>query len=330
MPDAKLIQPALLKKIERYNWKKFEIYPFDSDVLKKMKRYCLSADDQNFIEHLDINDLSSAIVQAQLMETRLTNLDESALAFIKIQIGKMLNMAQQSLKAYNKSLTTESQKKETWEAMSQRLFDTVAKRAERFKLMSLAKIPKVEDYHFIGITRLNQIVPVVSGSSSPDPIGELLLLAGFSYDIDEEIDVDRFKEIIEIGANSLILTKNNIPYTNSELVEISSKHGIIPQSYAKKIKVSVSRGNTISASIGKTLTPTPKLVAATVDMAPSYNELDETCLKLSKMMEDILDDQYVPPYHPELTAKWLSVLSKLNSDLLDFWSVKWDKFERNI
>lgn len=330
MTQGKPFPIDLVKKMNRYTRKKFDAYPFDKDVLKRLKHYSSSFNDASFIANIDIKDLSNVIVKAQIMENQIENLDESTYAFFKIQVGKLLNMAQSALKEYNKTLNSETEKKETWEIMSQRLFNTVAKRAERFKLMNLALIPKIEDYYFLGITRLRQLEPLVSGLTSPDPIGDLLSAAKYTFSIDEDLGSEKFKQIAEIAANSLTLKKHNIPFTDHEVENLSKKCGIIPQSQAKKIKASVSRGNSIAETIEKVKQPAPTVAAPSVDMSPSYNEFEETCLKMTKMMEDILDDQYVPSYSPELTAKWLSVMSKLNSDLSDFWSVKWADFERNI
>lgn len=330
MSSHKVISPELLLKIKEYAWKKLECYPFDKAALTELHHISFFFEDSEYLNSLNYENIISIIEKVQLLEARLYNLDEASRALIKIQYGKLMIIAKECLAKHNEYIASETGKKETWEAVSNRLFNTIAKRSERFKLMNIASIPSVESYYFLGITRLKELEPLVKDSKSDDPIGELLTAAGYQFNIDEEFDPDVFEEKVKVYANILKLQQANVQVTDHEAKLITTEKGVITDKFVKKLKVAVNAGQSIPAVI-KPSVPSPAVSKApSVNLAPSYNEFEETILKLSGMVEDILDDNYIPDYSPELTAKWLKVYLQLNSDLVEFWSLKWKDFTRNF
>lgn len=330
MSSHKVISSELLLKIKEYAWKKLESYPFDKTVLTELHHISFFYNDHEYTRNIDYDKVVDIIKRVQTLDTRLYNLDEASRALLRIQYGKLMLIAKECLEKYNENLTSESGKRKTWEDVSNILFNTIAKRSERFKLMNIARIPSVESYYFLGITRLKEIEPLVKDSESSDPIGELLVAAGYQFNIDEEFDQDNFISKVKVYANSLKLQQAQVPCTDYEVELITDQQGVITDKFAKKLKRAVNAGQSIPQLLKSSVPSSAIPKTPSVNMAPSYNEFEETILKLSEMVEDILDDNYIPDYSPELTAKWLKVYLQLNSDLVEFWSSKWKDFDRNF
>ena len=60
--------------------------------------------------------------------------------------------------------------------------------------------------------------------------------------------------------------------------------------------------------------------------APSYNQFEETCLRLVGMMEDIVDDGYTPAYDGDRAATNLKLLLYSMTDLIEHWKSSWPTF----
>lgn len=330
MSTSKMIAPKLLQQMKEYSWNKLEIYPFDKTCISQLRYITTFFNDKKIAEEIGYKELVNIVKEVQTLDTKTIALDEGSRAMIRIQLGKLMLMTKKCLAHHNKNIKSETEKKETWEIVSDSLFKTAASKSERFKLMNVASIPNVDAYFFLGITRLKEIEPLVRDSKSKDPIGEILTKSSYVFELEDEFDPDVFIRKLQVAVNCVKLEQAQVPYVPNEVEKLTQQHGIITDKFAKKIKVSVNAGASILDAIAPKA-PSPAVsMSQTVNMAPSYNEFEETVLKLSGMIEDILDDSYVPDYDPELTAKWLKVYLQINKELIDFWSANWKDFDKKI
>lgn len=325
MNKTSIISTEVLLKINEYARKKLEIYPFGKDCIAEMNYLTTLFNDEKFYDEVDYNSVVNVLQKIQNFDITSASLDESARAIIRIRQGKLILAARKLLIKHNKAHSTETEKKKKWEEVSEKLFGSIASKSERFKLMNIAKIPKVEAYFFLGISRLKEIVPLVSESKSDDPIGELLSKSNYTFSLSEELNIEDFIQKIKVAANCQKLDNANVPYVINEVEKITKNYGIVTDKFARKLKVASNAGSSITDIENKKNISNVKSKMLSF-MDPSYNKFDETVLQLSEMIEDILNDKYVPGYDPELTARWLMVLLQMNDELLSHWSANWSNF----
>ena len=326
MTNETIITQKLLHELHDYEWKKLEAYPNDKSFLPELHQLSSQFNNESVITSIDFNKVASLIKKVQILDVTLRNFDEACYASLRIQIGKLMLLVRSSIKHHNNNISKVTDKRKNWDTVSSEIFGSLASRSERFKLMNVASIPNVEAYSFLGIARLKEIESEASRISSVDPIGDILIKGRFQLDMDKEVDLEEFKRLIILGMNCLKLEKVGVHYTQNEIDQLTSDKGALSDKDAKLLKRGVDRGsNLLEIATTKVISPSVAK-APSVNVSPSYNELEETCLKLTHMMEDIMNDSYVPDYSPEITARVLSVLNGMTVELREFWASRWKDF----
>jgi len=307
--------------------------PFEKKTIDRLHHISFLFGDKERHENLDIKEASEIFKDISGALVISKNMNDAVEAHIKIQLGKLLIMIQDHVNFYNKNIKSSYEKRMSFDEASRNVFGSEVSRADRFKLKNVAKIPKVEMYSFLGISKLKQIEPVVRQIKSEDPIGDLLYSCGFEFKLKDETDISLISSMVSKAANKLLLEEENV-YASKDDIEILSKSNkIISQKQLKMISASVNRGNPISLAVSSAVNKKSKKKIQ-IDISPSYNKFEETCLNLSDMIEDILEDEYLPDYDGSSTATMLKVLLELQRDLVNAWASKgkmhWPTFSKEV
>jgi hypothetical protein len=203
--------------------------------------------------------------------------------------------------------------------------------ARRYR-MKIAQIPSVERWFFLGLNRLMQIQPFVEDIETDDPIGTLLGSSEYKFCLESSSNEDfgfMFKKYLNLTALSAAQLQLNDPVLE-QLTKAYPKP--ITAKLAKNIVNGVKNGSSLHAVVAR-LVSKPSLVSSSeelfeeVDMAPSWNTFDETCLKLQQMMEELVDNEIVPDYPSFVTSSALKGLISLAMDLDEHWNTNWKDYK---
>ncbi|TVM33672.1 hypothetical protein [Oceanidesulfovibrio marinus] len=307
--------------------------PFEKKTLDRLHHISfLFGDDERHV-NLDLKEASEIYRDISEALVISKNMDAAVEAHIQIQLGKLLVMIQDHVNFYNKNIKSAYEKRISFDEASRNVFGSEISRSDRFKLKNVARIPKVEMYSFLGISKLKQIEPVTREIDSEDPIGDLLGSYGYEFKLENEDDFSFAGSIVIKAANKIKLEKNGVFADEYDIDILTKNHGSLSNKQVKMVAASVNRGNPISLAVESSIKKQSTKVTQ-VDISPSYNKFEETCLRLSDMIEDILDDEYLPDYDGSSTATMLKVLVELQNDLICAWSNKgkmhWTTFAKEV
>lgn len=192
----------------------------------------------------------------------------------------------------------------------------------------------MEKWTFLGITRLEQIAPIVKDYDSDDPIGDILKKSNYKFNLESSENDADFALNFRKYLNLLKFKDVNLKASEEDLKSLTkAKSGIIPDSMIKKIRNAVTRGASVSAAISNIVAPKQQNIIVLeddLDYAPEYNELEETCYKLMSMCDAVIKDKYIPEYKDNDRSTWLMLQSVLASttDLIEFWEKYWKTFNK--
>ena len=302
-------------------------------VLDRLHHITFFFDQEAETKDLSLDESTDIFRQVDQAITVFKNSNEAVYAHFQIQLGKILCIIDAHIKNYTEDVDSAVDKKKKFTEIAEQLFDTEAKRSNRYKLMQLARIPKIESYSFLGISRLKDLIPIISTIDSDDPLGTILEESGYEFSLKSDDDIKSFKHNVAKAANKVQLADLPIPIEENDLEIITKNKGIISTVNAKKIIASVNRGNSVNDAINN-IVQVKKKKGSSPDLSPSYNKFEETCLHFTDMIEDILNDEYVPDYDGRSTATMLKVLYDLQSELIATWSangkMNWKSFAKEM
>lgn len=334
-----IISADVLQQINKRAWQLLNSAPFKKTTLERIKFISSNYGNENFHINIDIDNAVSDIKEVLESLTVAKNMDMSAYAIIEIQLGKYMIMVKDAIKHRNKTKATETEKRLLFTKVSDDIFKSIGSSAKRYQLMRVAKIPNVESYSFLGITRLNSLAialeSIISSKSlvGIDPVQALLAESGYTFKLENDEELENFSFLLEKAANKLMLKIKQVPIDEPNLAAITKSKGILNEKNIKLISSTFKRTGSINTACTSTIKK-PAKNTYQEDLSPSYNRLEETILDLSDMIEDILDDRYCPDYHGETTANMFATLASLQEELFEAWSdsthMKWKGFKEGL
>lgn len=331
-----IISQETLDKIREYHWTQLEAGPLNKKTVERLHHISFHYRDGTTHAEMNLNEAVEILTEISRDLAVSTGLKMASEALYKIQYGKLLLMVEEHIQHHNKNITDATVKRETFEEISDRLFDSIGKRARRFDFMRVAKIPNVESYSFLGITRLVALANVLESIENPDPLQKLLSESGYEFKLENDDDTNEFVSLVSKAANRKLLADKKVIVDEQTLATITqqTKGGILPKSAVQKISSAVKRNNTIDSEVISSIQKTTKK-STSPDLSPSYNKLEETVLQLTDMMEEILDDGYIPDgYRGERTAYMFATLVSLQEEVFHAWSdstkMKWAGFKEGL
>lgn len=335
----KIIENSQNEDIKKYIYKKLQEHPMDLEIVTKVLNKTID------FETIKINSSQGLEELVQLKNSfeknivRMTNYDKATKAFLDIQTGKLLIIINNTLKEIKKSHVKATDAEYERIKLIDKLFKTKQSKARHYDLLKVAKIPFVENFCFLGIELLVELARVTNEIKSDNPILTILHEDGYKYDSEKEDTHEDFARQIKLGVNKLKFMSSNITLGHEILEKITNSNGIVSKKQIERIEKALKRGTSLDNSLElcffkdkndysfRNTTFDSSTGIISVDISPSYNQLEETCLKLTDMMEDILSDNYVPDHSPERFSSMLEVLHFTNKELMDYWAKKWDKFD---
>ncbi len=334
---SKVIETLQNEDIKLYIYKKLQEHPLDIDIVTKVLQQTIDFENIQIDSSQALDEIVSLKNSFEINIIKMSNYDKATKAFLDIQTGKLLIIINNALKEikkfYSKSIDAENERIK----LIGKLFKTKMSKARHYDLMKVAKIPYVENFCFLGIELLVELTRVIHDVESDNPILEILYAGGYTYDSEQEDTPEDFIRQIKLGANKLKFIKLDISVPANTLEDITNRKGVVSGKDIEKVEKAVKRGTPLFAALElcflknndpmQNITFNPTTNTIDIDLSPSYNQLEETCLKLTDMMEDIFSDDYVPDHSPERFVSMLEVLHYTTKDLMDYWAKKWDKFD---
>ena len=336
---SKIIETFQNEDIKSYIYKKLQEHPLDIDIVTKVLQKTVNFENLKINSSQEFDELVNLKNTFETNIIKMSNYDKATRAFLKIQTGKLLVIFENSLKEIKKNAKSRIKAEQERIKLTSKLFVTVKQKDRHYDLLRVAKIPNVENFCFLGIELLIELARVIPNIKSDNPILEILYAGGYTYDSEKEDTPKDFIRQITLGVNKLKFIRSNISVPANMLEDITSKKGVVSGKDIEKVKKSLKRGTPLYAALElcflkkkdndpmQNITFNPTTNTIDIDLSPSYNQLEETCLKLTDMMEDIFSDNYVPDHSPERFVSMLEVLHYTTKDLMDYWAKKWDKFD---
>ena len=328
----KIIDQNVLEKINGYIKRQTTSGPFDEDDIEHLKQLLSSLPSGGVPSNFNIESFISIYRDVENKFEVLKNLDRAVYAYICILLGKCLNSITEYIDQLEAKIDTETSKKELRKQYSDALFGSDESRASRYNKQLVARIPGVESWSFLGITKLEQIAPIVKDYDSDDPIGDVLKESSYQFTLESSESDKDFTLNFRKYLNLLKFKVANLNASEEDLKSLTkAKSGIVPDSMIKKIQNAVTRGSSVSAAISNIVAPKQQNFIALedeVDYAPEYNELEETCYKLMSMCDAAIKDKYIHEYKDSDRSTWLMLQSVLaiTTDLIEFWEKYWKTF----
>lgn len=341
-----IIPKEYYEKLNGYIKRKLSSYPVDQDILSKI---LLITSEENESSAINATDLDFIIDLRKRFIENIKNIerhDKAAIAYLKIRDGKLLNIISLYLKKQKSLKNSATEKKAVEQEIRQQLGLSESFSSTDFKLIAVSKIPFVENFCFLGIELLKELAPLIPDIDSTNPLLYLLYLGGYVYDERQDLTASTATEIFKKGANKFKLLSKNILVSDEQAGLIGQKVGIISNkdvtSLAIHAMIDTDHEKLIDTYIQKFPTPqtTPKtlptpaaipltITALAARSAPTYNQLEETCLELIEMMEDVLVDRYVPNFDGRRASTNLEVLYYTTLSLMNFWEANWPSFNED-
>lgn len=349
-----IIPKELFRKLNGYIEDKLSSYPVDQGILEKIRNVTAETNFAHQTNEYDIdyiiglrNDFQKNIVKIEMH-------DNAAIAYLKICDGRMLNRISDHLK-YCKSQKKTATEKKFVELEIRKKFGLGEKfKSTDFKLMQVARIPFVEDFCFLGLEILKKLASTVSELQSQNPLLHMLYYGGYTYNENNEINQNELAEMVEKGVNAYKFNMQRGLCVSDENLSLITKFiGIVNDSDVesfminhmvdieedknieillamndKKVKsgaVNKSDNDLVDFDFVMQTQPLPRSPSA-----PSYNKFEETCLSLTEMMEDIIDDRYIPNAGAYRMASNMQILFYTMIETLKFWKDSWKEFDENF
>ena len=330
------------ESLESYIYAKLQEYPLDINVITKVLQKTHDFENFQINSSAELDDLVKLKNDLEINIAKMVNYDKAAKAFLDIQTGKLLIIISNALKRIKKNSSTLTEAEQERIKLVDKLFKTKMSKARHYDLIKVAKIPEIDNFCFLGIELLVELSRVVPEINSGNPILDILDAGGYTYNPEKEEVAGDFIEKIKLGANRIKFLSNKILIPEDLLAEITKQRGIVKENDIKKIEIALTRGTPVYYAVesiflknkkgdpyaNKTYNPTSNTID--VDYSPSYNKLEETCLQLADMMEDILIDKYIPDHSPDRFVKMLEILFYTTHHLMNFWAQKWPEFDEPI
>ncbi|KHK00234.1 hypothetical protein [Desulfovibrio sp. TomC] len=327
------------ESLKSYIFAKFREYPLDINIITNVLQKTYDFENYQINSSQELDDIVELKNELEKNIVIMVKHDKAAKAFLDIQTGKLLIIISMALKRIKKNSSTLTEAEQERIKLVDKLFKTKMSKARHYDLMKVAKIPEIDNFYFLGIELLVELSRVVPEINSENPILDILAAGGYTYNPKQEEIVGDFIEKIKLGANRIKFLSNKILIPDDLLAEITKQRGIVKESDIKKIEISLRRGTSVYHAVelillkskkgdpyaNKTYNPTSNTID--VDYSPSYNKLEETCLQLADMMEDVLIDDYIPDHSPDRFVKMLEILFYTTHDLMNFWAQKWPEFD---
>lgn len=340
----KIIPREAFEKLNGYIEKKLESYPVDQDLMAKVKTLISEENIGSSIDAVDIDFIIDLRTKFNSNIVKLIRHDRAALTYLRIQDAKILYIISEYIKQVQNTKATMTEKNLVKEEIGKKLGVSGKFSSTEWKLISVAKIPFVENFCFLGIETLKNLAPVVDTIRSPNPILHLLYFGGFVYNELVDIGEKELSFLVKRGANKFELEKSGVSLSDANIDLITNAVNIM--SWKASLQASVGAMlnmnedqivNVILKNDKKRASPAiitpvvpqtanPAIPTTTKGTAPTYNQFEETCLRLTRMMEDIVDDGYVPTHDGEVTATYLKLLIYCMTDLIEHWKSSWPTF----
>lgn len=349
-----IIPKEFFRKLNGYIEDKLSSYPVDQGILGKIRNATAETNFANPVNEYDIDYIIDLRNNFHNNIAKIEMHDKAAITYLKICDGRMLNIISDYLK-YCKSQKKTATEKKLVEFEIRKRFGLGEKfKSTDFKLMQVAKIPFAEDFCFLGIEILKELASTVFELQSQNPLLHMLYYGGYIYNENNEINQNELTEMIEKGVNvykfnmqrglcvsddNLSLITKSIGIVNdsdvesfviNHMVDIEEDKNIeiLLAKNDKKIKsgvVNKSDNDLVDFDFVMQAQPLPRSPSA-----PSYNKFEETCLSLTEMMEDIIDDQYIPTVGAYRMASNMQILFYTMIETLKFWKDSWKEFDENF
>lgn len=331
-----MVSLEVLDQIRERSWLLLQSGPFKRTTMERLQHISFHYGDGMSHVGMALDEAVSIFNEVREALIISKNLDKAVYALVKIQLGKLLLMVKEHIRHYNKNMRDKSNKRETFDEVADRLFSSIAGRAARFNLMAVAKIPNVEAYAFLGITRLVALSNILKEMGEFDPIHELLEDSGYVFNLETEDDNNEFAFMVSKAANKRMLAEKNVPIDEANLTVVTNraKNNILTRKAVQQMSAVYKRTNSVDTAVTSSIKSTkPKTTSP--DLSPSYNKLEETVLQLTDMLEDILDDGYSPKdFDGEITASMFATLASLQEEVFYAWSespsMKWKGFKEGF
>jgi hypothetical protein len=323
---AMTIDFSTKKQIEDYVNQKVRTKPFSKETIEEALSLASRYDPNKVDEAIDVDKTIGLVNKIEDSITISKNLDKAAFALIRIAEGKILNMIVAKLKDHNKKCKKED--KIDLELIYSKIFTTKYRRARRYGIMSVARIPDAEKFSFLGIDKLIEISRVVKDSKSKEPIAELLKKCGYKFNLSEEESVEDLRLKINTIINLAKFNEVSLSPPADLLEQYTNKNGIVSDKAVETIadQVGQDMGKLYEAMLGKSTKKERGSEAQAEDNSSSFNEFESTAIKLTEIIEDILYYKTTPDYDPEFTKSIMYVLMKMEVDMLEFWKERWKDF----
>lgn len=325
------------ERLNQYLLKKFESDPVDKEALDAALYLSLSykrSDDFNYQELENIVALSKRL---EISSTKMEKYDKAAKAYIDIQNGKLLTIIHDIKNKLKKQIPDPVEREKIILKINEDLFPTKKSKSRRSDLRNVASIPNVDKFYFLGIELLVEISRVAKGIVSNNPIEDILIESGISYDNFDTLDEDKIALMIKFGVNKIKFSKKAVNIPPQILETLTKSNGIVSEDSIKKVSNALKKGTSLIDAVDSVYLEKPKQVfyLEDIDVAPLWNRMEETCLQLMDMIEDRIEDgRNQPNYSPERTAKMFKTLKYLvdclNSHWADTWpgwSEEWESFD---
>ena len=339
-----VIPREAFEKLNGYIEKKLSSYPVDQDLISKVKSLTSEENTGSSIDSFDIDFIIDIRTKFNSNILKITRHDRAAITYLKIQDAKILYIISQYIKEIQKTKVTMTEKKLVKVEIGKKLGIGEKFSSTEWKLISVARIPFVENFCFLGIETLKNIAPVIDTIRSSNPILYLLFHGGYVYNDLHDIDEKELSYLVKRGANKYNLDASGINLSEANLDLVTKSSNIIPAMTVLRASVGTLVGldedkivenllpkskTTSTTSISPSILPptaNPTLPMTASKSAPSYNQFEETCLRLVGMMEDIVDDGYVPTHEGDRAATNLKLLLYSMTDLIEHWKSSWPTF----
>lgn len=297
--------------------------PFDVETLKALEDITDHFREITYEDALDI-DISEKILNKTIKTIdAYSNLTLSVNAYVEIKIAKLINMIESKTERTKKSIKSFKEKEIYGSFVKDKIFKAYPRRrAKYFYMKKIASINNIEGYCFLGITRLRKLSSFIDYDSL-DPIGDIFNKYGYKFSIDKTEEDEDFILKFSIIENSEKLQKIGLTPSLASIESYTKKNGVIEASETIKFRTRVKNGQSIDALLEGAHAEKQK----PEDAAPAYNQFEEIYLKLIDIIDDILENDYVPEFDPYEYKIMMHVLQSMNSDLYRFWVESWEGFE---
>uniref|UniRef100_I2PWX3 Uncharacterized protein n=1 Tax=Desulfovibrio sp. U5L TaxID=596152 RepID=I2PWX3_9BACT len=333
--DADRIRRSLIissqeeENLNNYLLKKFESYPIDKEALDKVL-YLSATYKKSFDFNFDnIGEIISLKTRLELSSNKMEVYDKAAKAYIDIQLGKILIIIHDIINKLKLKVPDPVEREKIILKINEDLFPTKKSRSRRSDLRNVAAIPNVEKFYFLGIELLIEISRVVKDLNSSNPIEDIILESGIDYQNLDDLDEEKRSFMLKLGVNKIKFQKKSINIPSNILESVTKSFGIISEDSVKKVSNALKKGSSIIDVVDNFYFKQPKQLYSIedIDMAPSWNRMEEVCLQLMDMIEDRIDDgRNQPNYSPERTAKMFKTLLFLIDALNAHWSKNWNNW----